>query len=121
MKKLRFTNVCKDKYTKERYAKGAIHEFEDARADEIVATGYAKVIEVIQENEENVQEPKEEIQEVEDLSDVDMTIDDVEFEDEPVKLSELTKEELVALAKEHGVSTRGNKADIINRLLEVQG
>lgn len=116
MKKIKFIYNCMDKYTRVNYNAGDIHEFEDARADEIVATGYAKVITEfatkVQEAEELADETVEEM--------VESTEETVEDEEKPLKLSELSKEELVALAKEYGVATRGTKADIIKRLLDVQ-
>ena len=127
MKKLKFIWDCMDKHTRKNYDKGSIHEFEDVRADEIVATGYAKVVEEIEELPQEEVEVVEEATEEIEVSEDDVTIDDISFEDEEevvedgvVKLSELSKPQLIELAKECRVSTRGTKEDIIKRLLEVQ-
>lgn len=128
MKKLKFIWDCMDKHTRKNYDKGSIHEFDDVRADEIVATGYAEVIEAIEElPQEEVEVVEEATEEEIEVSEDDVTIDDISFEDEEevvedgvVKLSELSKPQLIELAKECRVSTRGTKEDIIQRLLEVQ-
>ena len=121
MKKIKFMYNCMDKYTRVNYTAGDVHEFEDARADEIVATGYAKVVTEfatkMQEAEELAEETVEEKVQEAEVS-VEETVED--DEEKPLKLSELSKDELVALAKEYGVATRGTKADIIKRLLDIQ-
>lgn len=84
---IKFKYECIDKHTKERYEQGQVKEFDEKRGLEIIKTGYAEEIEVLEED--------------------------------TIKLSEMTKKELVELAKENGVSHTGTKEDIIKRLLEL--
>lgn len=100
--KLKFKIEVRDKHTKEVYAQNSVHEFEEARALEILATGFAELVE----------EAEEEGQQEE--------IDDLEKELEGgkiVNLHDLTLKELQKLAKEEEVSTRGTKDDIIERIM----
>lgn len=83
--KIKFIRRCMDKHTLELYQEDMAKEFDDARALEIIQTGYAKEVE--------------------------------ETKEEPLKLSEMTKKELVELAKENGVAHSGTKEEIIQRLL----
>ena len=48
MKKIRFLANVHDKYTQEKYKKGKVKEFEDTRADEILKTKYAELIEEVE-------------------------------------------------------------------------
>ena len=80
--KIKFIDGCVDKYTGESYKKEQEKEFDEARALEIVGTGYAIVIE----------------------------------EEKKIDLEELSKKELVALAKSKGLPHSGTKEEIINRL-----
>ena len=102
MKKLRFKMSCKDKYIEGLvYHRDCEYWFEDERADEVLATGYAFVV------EEKQEEPKE--------------IDNLDEELEKgkmVNLHDLTVEELKKLAKEEGVSVRGTKDEIIERIMK---
>lgn len=91
--KVRFVNDCHDKYNGTPYRKGDVLEFEYDRALEIIKTGYAIG---------------------------EFSSDEVKEEDKPIKLTELTKEELIEVAKENNVSYRGSKNDIIKRLLDKQ-
>lgn len=98
--KLRFKQECTDKNTNVLYQVGVIYEFDDERAKEILNTGYAEVV--------------EEIKKVDDTpKDVEERLNDGEI----VDLYSLSKDELIKLAKEQGVSIRGSKEDIIERLL----
>ena len=100
--KLKFKIEVRDKHTKEVYAQNSVHDFEEARALEILATGYAELVE----------EAEEEGQQEE--------IDDLEKELEGgkiVNLHDLTLKELQKIAKEEEVSTRGTKDDIIERIM----
>lgn len=47
MKKIRFLTNARDKITKEKYKKGKEYEFENKRADEILATNKAVFVEEI--------------------------------------------------------------------------
>lgn len=85
--RIKFLDGCVDKYTREAYKKDQEKEFDDTRALEIIKTGYAVEIRVCEQS------------------------------DEPIKLSELSKKELVALAKEYGLPHSGTKDEIISRIL----
>ena len=56
MKKLKFLVNVPDKYTQEKYVKGQVKEFEDARADEILSAKRAN-------GERYAEEVKEEVME----------------------------------------------------------
>ena len=95
--KIEFTRECMDKTTHERYHIGEVREFSSERALEICGVGFALIVE---------DEPAKEVaQEA--------------TNEEPLKLSEMKKAELVELAKEHGVSTKGTKEEIIQRVLQL--
>lgn len=100
--KLKFLCDCVDKHTKKEYRAGREYEFDDARAKEILATGHVEEV-----KEEKPVEPAKE-------KTVDERLDDGEL----VNLLDLKKSELIEMAKKVGVSTRGSKEDIIERLLE---
>lgn len=101
--KIKFTKECQDKNTSERYSVGQEKEFEDERALEIIEKGFAVEVEPNEPTEPN--EPQEQAQEI--------TYDD-QFV--PVKLDELSVEELRKCAKDLGVAVRGSKAEIIARI-----
>ena len=116
--KIRFTQKCMDMYTLEEYNVGDVKEFKDARALDIIATGYAKKV---QESELNVQECEQNIRESEFPQEiVSEYIADKMSEQQEEKLSDLKKVELIEIAKDMGVSTRGTKEDIIERILNAQ-
>ena len=48
MKKIRFLANVHDKYTQEKYIKGQEKEFDDTRAEEILQTKYAELIEEVE-------------------------------------------------------------------------
>ena len=102
--KIRFTHKCMDMYTLEEYNVGDVKEFKDARALGIIATGYAKEV-----------KESEFPQEI-----VSQYIADKMNEQQDEKLSDLKKSELIEIAKDMGVSTRGTKEDIIERILNAQ-
>lgn len=89
---IKFLKVCKDKNTDEYYNVGQIKEFNDARAIEIINTGYAT---------EFKEEPKEKVK-----------------ENEPVKvdIDSLPLKELKKCCKDLGLATSGTKQDLINRI-----
>ena len=101
--KLRFRQECTDKNTNVLYKVGAIYEFEDERAKEILNSGYAEVVEEVKKVKATVEEPK----------DVETRLNEGEI----VDLYSLSKKELENLAKEQGVAVRGTKEEIIERLL----
>lgn len=110
--KLIFMQTVRDKYTGDFYEPNIAYDFEDERAKEILATGYAKVIEEVKGTkpiEPFVEEP------VTDTG--TKTVDERLNDGEMINLYELTRDELQKLAKEKGVAIRGSKEDIINRLL----
>lgn len=86
--KLIFNALCQDRYTFRMYAVGDVVEFEDSRAKEILKSGYADIFKGEKQNNDNT-----------------------------VDLSNLSKQELVNLAKEYGVAVRGSKEEIIERIL----
>lgn len=95
--KLQFNQTVKDKYTGEVYEPNTIYEFDDTRGEEILHTGFATRVEEHKGTkpiEPFVEEPKP------DTTD----------------LHELSRDELIKLAKAKGVAIRGSKEDIINRL-----
>lgn len=95
--KLLFNTTCKDKHTGTIYEAGKGYEFEDERANEILKSGLAEMVQ---------EEQKE--------------IDDLEAEldkGKMVNLNELTINELKKLAKELNISASGKKDEIIERIL----
>lgn len=48
MKKIRFLANVHDKYTQEKYVKGQEKEFNNERADEILKTRYAELVEEVE-------------------------------------------------------------------------
>ena len=48
MKKVRFLANVHDKYTQEKYVKGQEKEFNNERADEILKTKYAELVEEVE-------------------------------------------------------------------------
>lgn len=110
--KIRIVRECRDKFTNELYRRGMIVDFEEARALNTIKRGYAK--EVKEQPLLEMEIVEEEILEVEEQEEV---VEVPPLENEPLKLSELTKAQLVALAKESKVPHSGTKAEIIERLL----
>jgi hypothetical protein len=94
--KLKFNARVQDKYTKAIYEKDSVYEFEDERAMEILATGYADIVE-----------------EAKEIDNLDEALENGEM----VDLNQLTLKELKKLAKEEGVSTSGSKSNIIERIM----
>lgn len=94
--KLRFHCECRDKYTDAVYQRGMVYDFPDERGQEIINTGYARM--VIEEPDEP--QPAVEQQEIK-----------VQY------MHDMSLKELRALAKEVGVATRGTKDEIIERIL----
>ena len=105
--KLKFLCDCVDKHTKKEYRAGKEYEFDDDRAKEILATGHVEEV----KEEKPVEPVKEPVKE----KTVDERLDDGEL----VNLLDLKKSELIEMAKKVGVSTRGSKEDIIERLLAI--
>lgn len=106
--KLKFKETVQDKYTSQYYYKNTVHEFTKERAEEIllVKNGYyaeefneESKTETPQSNENEILEASPEL--------------------EAVRLEDLTVAELRAAAKDLGLSTRGNKAELIKRIEEV--
>lgn len=115
--KVKFNRTCKDKNTGAMYSSGMIKEFDDARALEIINTGYAdeyvetvKEVVDIEKHLETLEE-KEEVEQVQEVVDEDVEV---------IKLSDLTVKELKEMCKEVGVATTGSKDELIERLLATQ-
>lgn len=105
--KIIFKQECRDKNNGAMYKVGEVHVFEDERAKEILKSGYADLVEEVKETKNDVAQEKKTLQERLDNGEI-------------IELNSLTKSELVNLAKEQGVSVRGSKEDIIERLLANQ-
>ena len=54
MKKIRFLANVHDKYTQEKYVKGQEKEFNNERADEILKTKYAELVEEVETDTKKV-------------------------------------------------------------------
>jgi hypothetical protein len=106
--KLRFKCECVDKHTGQTYRRLGVYEFDDDRAKEILATGRAEEV------KEKAVEPAEPVAKSVQEKTAEERLDDGEL----VNLMDLKKSELIEMAKKVGVSTRGSKEDIIERLLE---
>lgn len=104
MKKLRFKMSCKDKYIEGLvYCRDCEYWFEDERADEVLATGYAFVVDTKQEESQEIDNLEEALE-----------------QGKMVNLHDLTVAELKKLAKEEGVSARGTKDEIVERIMAKQ-
>lgn len=95
--KIKFIKACKDKDTNELYHANQEKEFDDDRALEIIEKGFA--VEVLEEHEKIEYEPPQ-----------------VEL----VKLSDLKVEDLREICKANGLTIRGTKEEIIERILKYQ-
>ena len=110
MMKLRFNEVCRDKYTNELYEFDSIYEFEEERALEIIASGKAELVHSISEVQNAVEQAmQEQLKEDEKKK---------QEESRMINMFSLSKKELIELAKEVDVSIRGTKEEIIERILE---
>lgn len=108
--KLRFNEVCRDKYTNELYEFDSIYEFEEERALEIIASGKAELVHSISEVQNAVEQAmQEQLKEDEKKK---------QEESRMINMFSLSKKELIELAKEVDVSIRGTKEEIIERILE---
>lgn len=132
--KIKFTAPCVDKNTGDNYRKGMIKEFPDERAKEIIATGYAReTVETVEtvdidadiesakaekpvETVETVDNFKEELEAATD--ELAETVENTGVE--LVNIFDMTLEELKKCAKDIGVSVRGTKKEIIDRILEAE-
>lgn len=108
--KLRFKETVQDKYTSQYYYKDNVYEFEDARAKDILSANNGRYA------EEYKEEPKPQAEEPKQVENVALKATPAL---EAVKVEDLTLAELKACAKDLGLSTRGNKADLIKRITEV--
>lgn len=111
MVKIKFYEPCKDRYTDEIYECDVIYMFDKKRAQEILKTGKAYEVKEVEFEEETAEETAEEPQ----------SLDERLESGEMIQLSTLSKAELIELAKSMDVPIRGNKEDIIERILEQQG
>lgn len=106
--KLRFKEKCKDKYTGTMYEKGETYEFEDERGQDIIKTGRAELVLDIRSEGTGVSQ-----EDVKEVTDLEVELDKGEM----VNLQNVSKEELIKLAKKMHVSIRGSKEDIIERIM----
>lgn len=119
--KLRFLQNCKDKNTGKEYNENCEYVFDDARAKEILATGLAEVVEGKAMPKTDAQEEKKDlVPSNNEVVNEEKSVEERLDEGEMVNLHELTKNEVVELAKKQGISTKGSKDDIIERLLSSQ-
>ena len=111
--KLRFRSQCRDKYNGELYEARKVYEFDEARGNEILLTGYAEKVQTIEEVNEEIKakEAEEKVQEKVEAPQPQ--------QEEPavINLYDLKKDDVIKIAKKVGVATRGTKEDIIERIL----
>lgn len=100
--KIRFKQSCTDKNTGVLYSPNVVYEFDEKRAKEIIATGYAEAVEELKKSIDSEQ-PK----------DLETRLD----EGEVVDLYSLSKKELVKLCKKQNLDFNGSKEELIERLL----
>lgn len=106
--KLKFKETVQDKYTNQYYYKNTVYDFAEERAKEILSVKNGYYAEEVEE------ELKAETPQHTDDSSLKATP-----ELEAVKLEDLTVAELRVAAKDLGLSTRGNKAELIKHIKEV--
>lgn len=87
---IKFKDRCIDKYTGKMYRTNDIHEFDDERANEIIATGYAVAVESEENNTDEAMEC----------------------------LTSKKKSELVEMCKNLNIPSTGSKAELIIRLYD---
>lgn len=87
---IKFKDRCIDKYTGNMYRTNDIHEFDDERANEIIATGYAVAVEPEENNTDEAMEC----------------------------LTSKKKSELVEMCKNLNIPSTGSKAELIIRLYD---
>lgn len=87
---IKFKDRCIDKYTGKMYRTNDIHEFDDERANEIIATGYAVAVEPEENNNDEAMEC----------------------------LTSKKKSELVEMCKNLNIPSTGSKAKLIIRLYD---
>ena len=98
---IKFKDRCIDKYTGKMYRTNDIHEFDDERANEIIATGYAVVVEKKEKPQIEVETPEEK-----------NTDEAMEY------LKAKKKSELVEMCKNLNIPSTGNKGELIKRLYD---
>lgn len=104
---LRFTKTCKDKYTEQMYYLNSTHEFEEERGNEIVATGFAEIV------EEPKKEPTEEKEQ-----EAETNYEEALKAGKVVNLYDLKLEDIKKIARKEGVAVRGTKDEIIERIMK---
>lgn len=105
--KLKFKETVQDKYTSQYYYKNTVHDFTEERAKEILSAKNGYFAEEFKE-ESKAEKPQHK-------NDFLKTTPELEA----VKLEDLTVAELRSAAKDLGLSTRGNKAELIKHIKEV--
>lgn len=98
---IKFKDRCIDKYTGKMYRTNDIHEFDDERANEIIATGYAGAVEPEEKPQIEVETPEEK-----------NTDEAMEY------LKAKKKSELVEMCKNLNIPSTGSKAKLIIRLYD---
>lgn len=98
---IKFKDRCIDKYTGKMYRTNDIHEFDDERANEIIATGYAVAVESEGKPQIEVETPEE-----------NNTDEAMEY------LKAKKKSELVEMCKNLNIPSTGSKAKLIIRLYD---
>lgn len=102
---IKFKDRCIDKYTGKMYRTNDIHEFDDERAKEIIASGYAVAV-----------EPEEKVQ---DVTTVEFELPEENNTDEAMEcLTAKKKSELVEMCKNLNIPSTGSKAELIIRLYD---
>lgn len=101
--RLLFNTTCTDRYTGTTYEYGKAYDFDTTRANQILESGYAVAIEGVKKIEK-IDEPVVEEKRRDDL--------------EMLNLEDMTVTELRKLAKDMGVSVKGSKKEIIEKLSE---
>lgn len=120
--KLRFLIECRDKYTGEIYKRNSVHDFEEKRANELLKTRYVEKAEgvdaikdvnckAVEEAQKAIKEEKE--KELKEITNLEEALADGQM----VNLNDLSFNEIRKLAKEEGVSTKGKKEEIIERIM----
>lgn len=98
---IKFKDRCIDKYTGKMYRTNDIHEFDDERANEIIATGYAGAV-------ETEEKPQIEVE----------TLEENNTDEAMECLTSKKKSELVEMCKNLNIPSTGSKAELIIRLYD---
>ena len=115
--KLRFRQTVQDKNDGTMYAYNSVHEFDDARAKEILAKGVAvRVCEPINMAKEEIAEESKPANPAEETVPSDLAEEAPQEPREIKLLEDMTLEELKEIAKQEGLAVRGTKAELVERI-----